>query len=100
MRWEAHLAQGFFGFEVRAGSASPRWSARDIDFDEVQREVGDVLDAWVGSMKWPNVPPFSGGVLDAWPARLADGLAFAREEWALVRAYVLNELRPKEVHGG
>jgi hypothetical protein len=39
-------------------------------------------------MRWPELPPFTGGVLDAWPAREADGLAFAKREWALVQSYL------------
>jgi len=39
-------------------------------------------------MKWPDSPPFAGGVLTDWPALEADALAFARREWAVVQAYL------------
>lgn len=39
---------------------------------------------WV---KW-DAAPFSGGVLDDWPVRDSDALAFAKREWALVQAYL------------
>ncbi len=38
--------------------------------------------------KWPEAPPFAGGVLTDWPAREADGLAFARREWRAVQQYL------------
>lgn len=34
-----------------------------------------------------DAPPFSGGVLDAWPAWGVDALRVAKQEWPLVGAY-------------
>lgn len=92
MKWEAHQRNGFFGFTLQARGktleAVPgRWEVK-VDLHEAMAEVGDIFEAWLASRAWPNVPPFSGGMLDAWPNRLREGLAVCREEWAAVMAYV------------
>jgi len=55
--------------------------------------VADVLARWWAVLQWPSAPPFSGGVLDAWPARLAEGLVICRQEWAAVQEVLAQEAR-------
>lgn len=86
MRWLAHQAHGFFGFSP-GETPQPRWHGT-MDIEEAFTAAGDVREAFFRWMSWPDSPPLSGGVLDAWPARLAEGLAFARREWKCVQAYV------------
>lgn len=91
MTWHAHLAAGFFGFSP-GETPQPRWRASKVDFGEVQREVGDILEAWWRWLAWQDVaPPFAGGVLDEWPARLRDGLAVCRREWTAIQQYLQHE---------
>ena len=67
-----------------------------MDIADACARVADVLDAFWATVRWPDAPPFSGGVLDAWPARLADGLGLARQEWAAVTAYVQHEAQQRQ----
>jgi hypothetical protein len=72
-----------------------RWRGR-VDLDEGAQRIGDVLSRWWVMMQWPDAQPYSGGVLDAWPARIADGLVICRNEWAAVRAAVEDEAQPRK----
>lgn len=87
---------GFFGF-------TPEWDSKGkpkppqprhrgvVDIDQAHREVADVLAVWRAAQLAPDAPAFSGGVWDAWPKRLAEGLAFLRAEAAVVTAYLRHE---------
>ena len=89
MKWEADQRSGFFGWSPprRKGEApQPRFFAV-VDLEAALASVGDIIDAWVATRAWPDAPPFSGGILDAWPARLTQGLAICREEFDAVMAY-------------
>lgn len=97
--WQAHQRQGFFGWTVQAPSPQPRW-ASVVDIADACEAVADILEAFWSTVRWPNAPPFSGGVLDAWPHRMAEGLALAREEWAAVTAYARHEAQAKEARRG
>lgn len=99
MTWLAHQRQGFFGWTVQRPSPQPRHLAT-VDVAEACERASDVLEAFWATLRWPNAPPFSGGVLDAWPARMADGLAVARDEWAAVQAYAQHEAQAREVKRG
>lgn len=87
MTWEAHQAHGFFGFSY---DGQPRREAR-VDIKEALAESEGFRERFWKWLQWPQAQPFSGGVWDAWPARDADALAFARREWAVVQAYVTQE---------
>lgn len=89
MTWEAHQRLGFFGFTVKAGSKAPPQPRHlaVVNIDEALASVGDILDAWRRWVAWPESPPWSGGVLDSWPARMAEGLAICRAEFEAVLAY-------------
>lgn len=49
------------------------------------------MELWLETQKQPNAPAFSGGVLDAWPAYAVDALAIARDEYAVIRAFLMQE---------
>lgn len=84
---------GWFGWTA-AFEAPPqlRWEAR-VDLGVALPAVRDVLQRWWTVLQWPSAPPFSGGVLDAWPARIADGLVICRQEWAAVQAVLTQEAK-------
>lgn len=86
MTWEAHQGHGFFGFSP---DKQPRWRAV-VDVEQAIEESAALREAFWKWMRWPDAPPFSGGVLTEWPAREADGLAFARMEWRTVQAHLKN----------
>lgn len=50
-----------------------------IDAALSEPKVRDVLDCWT-SARMHEAPAFSGGVVDAWPALMVDGLAVCRAE--------------------
>lgn len=87
---------GFFGFTVRvdAKGKATGVDARHrgvVDIDEAHREVADVLAVWRSVSLWPDAQPFTGGVWDAWPKRLAEGVAYLRAESRAVMAYLQHE---------
>jgi hypothetical protein len=46
--------------------------------------VTTVLGLWTEARRYPDSPPFGGGVLTDWPALAVDGFAVCREEeWAI-----------------
>ena len=49
------------------------------------------MDLWTQTQKYPEAPPFSGGVLDAWPAEAVDAIAIAREETATLIDFLRGE---------
>lgn len=99
---------GFFGY-VRGFTRNdkkktevppqPLHRAR-VDLDVALESVGEILERWWSVAAWPEAPAFSGGVLDAWPSRIADGLAVCRSEWAAVQSFLRWEAEQKEARGG
>lgn len=89
MKWEADQRSGWFGWTApaRKGEAPQPRHVAAVDIDEALAAVGDILDAWRACVAWPDAPPFSGGVLDSWPARMAEGLAVCRAEFEAVMMY-------------
>ena len=89
---------GFFGFTTqpfkdgKPQPAQPRWRGK-VDIDEAYEAVRDVLEVWRSVMQWPEAAPFSGGVWDSWPQRLAQGVAFLRMESKAVQAYLAEVTR-------
>lgn len=59
-----------------------------MDIDEAHEAVADVLAVWREVARWPDAPPFTGGVFDDWPRRLAQGVAFLKGESSAVVAYL------------
>lgn len=115
MTWATHQARGFFGFnttgrieregnrEVVKWDHQPRWTGSKTDPNWAVVDIGEAIaeseglrDLFWRWMRWPDSPPFAGGVLTDWPARDADALAFARAEWRAVQTY----LRSLEVPRG
>lgn len=62
-------------------SEQPRWTKRVIDIQEALEnwEVKAVLERWF-SARLHEAPAYSGGVLDAWPAVMVEGLSICRDE--------------------
>lgn len=52
--------------------------------------TGELMELWLQTQKHPTAPAFSGGVLDAWPAYAVDALAIARDEFAIIRAFLVS----------
>lgn len=66
-----------------------------VDIDEAleDSQTSAVLDVWY-SARLHEAPAYSGGVLDAWPALMVDGLAVCRsEEMAIDRFLSWKEER-------
>jgi hypothetical protein len=59
-----------------------------VDIDEALDDptVVAVLARW-WEARLHEAPPFSGGVLDAWPALMVDGLAVCRAEERAIDAF-------------
>jgi hypothetical protein len=86
---------GFFGLtpqwrDGKPAAPQPRHLAL-VDIDEAHAKVADIVAVWRSTSQWVDAPPFSGGVWDSWPKRIADGLAFMRSEAAVVKAYLRQE---------
>lgn len=81
----------------RKGEAEqPRWTTTlDIDEAFADPAVATVLDAWASARMY-EAPAYSGGVLDAWPALMVDGLAVCRSEESVISDFV----RWKEQNSG
>lgn len=68
-----------------------------IDIDEAlaDEQTNLVLSLWADARHHADAPPFSGGVLDAWPALAVDGFAVCRQEDQAIDDY-LRHLEQKE----
>lgn len=66
-----------------------RWEGV-VDIEEAHREMADVLEVWREVSLWPDSPPFTGGVFEAWPRRAARGIAFLRSESQAVLSYLMH----------
>lgn len=53
-----------------------------VDIEEALSDprAADVLRLWSEARRYPDAPPFSGGVLTEWPAIAVDGFATCRDE--------------------
>lgn len=99
MKWLADQRAGYFGWTPSLeGPPQFRHRAR-VDLDAAKSAVGDILGRFWTVLDWPSAPPFSGGVLDAWPSRLADGLAVCRKEWAAIQWMLQSEAEEKAKKG-
>lgn len=83
MKWEADQREEVFGWvppRKRGEEPQPRWEARvDIEAALADLQVTAVLDVW-SSARMHEAPAYSGGVVDAWPAVMVDGLGICRTE--------------------
>lgn len=62
-----------------------------VDISVALAATSEAVSAFMPTVAWPDAPPFSGGVLTDWPARLTEELAVCRWEWAAVQAFVRQE---------
>jgi hypothetical protein len=61
-----------------------------VDIQEALHVTRDAMEAW-STAQQHEAPPFSGGVLDAWPAWAVDAFAVLTAEREAVRAYLRAE---------
>lgn len=92
MKWSADQRIGFFGYSPRTKkhAAQPRHMCV-VDIDEALESSSDVLGLWFKSRGAPDVPLFSGGSLDAWPAWALDAFGACRDEERAVDDYLRAE---------
>lgn len=83
---------GYFGWQEQTNGAAPQplYKAK-VDIKRAVAESADLMDLWTQMQKYPEAPPFSGGVLDAWPAEAVDAIAIAREETATLVEHLRGE---------
>lgn len=53
---------------------------------------------WLQAQQHPESPPFTGGVLDAWPAAAVDAFAILNAENRMIAAF-LESRKKKAPHG-
>lgn len=49
------------------------------------------MEFWRTTQLHPDLPLFSGGILDSWPAFVVDGLAICRNEFEQIRRFLHTE---------
>lgn len=86
---------GFFGFTLKGKRVEPRHRGV-VSIDAAYTAVGDVLAVWRDVSSWPDAPPFSGGVWDAWPRRLAQGIALLKAETQAITMYLQHQEAARE----
>lgn len=92
MKWRADQRDGYFGYApAKEGEAAQFLHKARVDIRAAIAATEDLMELWLDTQKQPNAPAFSGGVLDAWPAYAVDALAIARDEYALIRVFLLQE---------
>lgn len=70
-----------------------------MNINAAKRETAELVDLWLSARQHPDSPPFSGGVLDSWPDRLAQAIAVMNIEDDAVRALLQYEEREALSHG-
>jgi len=93
VKWELDQSDGYLGWSPpKKGQPGeqPRWLRAFVDIEEIfaEPQTSAVLEAWHTAKLWSPAPPFSGGVLDAWPAVMVDGLAICRDEARAIAEYL------------
>ena len=92
LKWEADQRLGFFGYWPRSKEQPAQPMHRKVvNIEEALRESTEMLVLWSRARRFPNVPAFSGGLLDSWPRRAVDALAICHEEEAVLSAYLAGE---------
>lgn len=83
---------GFFGFnppESEGQAAQPRWRKR-VRIEEALSYSRDAVQIWLRSRSYPDIPLYSGGLLDAWPARVVEEQSVLREEWLVIKEFLAS----------
>lgn len=91
MKWKADQRNGYFGYAPAGDGPWQFLHKARVDINAALAATGELMDLWLDTQKQPNAPAFSGGVLDAWPAYAVDALAIARDEYSLIRAFLMQE---------
>lgn len=63
----------------------PRWM-EVVDLEEAREVAAVELSYFRACEAHPGVPPFSGGLLDAWPSAMVDALMVLRREAEAIEA--------------
>ena len=83
MKWEADQRDGTIGWNPpkRQGEEPQSRMRATVDIDEALTDAKTlaVLDVW-WDVRAHEAPAFSGGVRDAWPALMVEGLAVCKAE--------------------
>ncbi len=64
-----------------------------INIRQAVDESREVLEMWRETQKHPDIPAFSGGLMDAWPALMVDGLAIVRREFQAISLFLREPKR-------
>lgn len=86
---------GFFGW-THGAPPQPRWM-EVLDVEQARRDVAGLMGLWRTAKALPQVSPFTGGLLDGWPAVVVDAFAVLTLEEAAVEA---TWQRKEASHGG
>lgn len=62
-----------------------------LGLDAALEDASDALTLWGRTRRLPEVPAFSGGLLDSWPAWAADALGIVRQEEERVSSFLQAE---------
>lgn len=97
-RWEADQRSGFFGYspaQTKTGeaAASQPLHFQRVDIQRALEEMGAVYSLFARSRMRPNVPAFSGGLLDSWPAWAVEAFEVAQQEETSVKLFLESEAR-------
>ena len=94
-RWQADQRAGFFGYSPRSGKQAPQpLRTKRVDLDAALADVADDLSLWFHAED-AGAQPFSGGVLDSWPARYVAIFEACRQEDRAVTAFLQSERAPR-----
>ncbi len=97
-KWEADQKMNFFGYapaQTKTGekaAAQPLHRGR-VDIQKAMVEMGNLYLMFARSRMMPNVPAFSGGLFDSWPAWAVDGFEIAQQEETAVKLFLESEAR-------
>lgn len=101
------MGLGFFGWtppREKGAAAQPRWLKgkhfEELELDEALRDSSEVLRRFCLTEAHPGVPAYSGGLLDAWPAKDAQGFAHAKAELEVIEMVRALEQRRSSQGGG
>jgi hypothetical protein len=96
LRWEADQRSGFFGYSPAKTKSGEKAAAQPLHFEKVdistaRDEVGNLFFLFARSRMFPNVPAFSGGLLDSWPLLYVEAFEICQQEESAVKYFLASE---------
>jgi hypothetical protein len=87
---------GFFGYSAATSQAGRKQPGQPlykavVDIDRAIEEAEPLYRLYRVTRMQPNVPAFSGGLLDSWPAVAIEAFEIFRQEEAAVVAHLNSE---------